>query len=70
MDADKDVTDAAPDVPGESLLPEPPVNRYSVPLTTLVGGAVVAHGDQVVIQPVPSTWVPGDGAATSGADGD
>jgi len=32
---------------------EPSVNRYAVPLGTLVGGAFVAQEDHVVIHPQP-----------------
>lgn len=71
MEPDQDVNDAPTDAPsGENLLPQPLVNRYAVPVTTLVGGAVVTEADQVVIHPVPPTWTPGDSGPAAGDDGD
>lgn len=56
------------------LVPEPMVNRYAVPLTTLVGGAFVDQADHVVIHPQPAAedvHVGASGAGLGdGADGD
>lgn len=71
MESDQDVNQTRPDEPsGEDLLPQPLVNRYAVPMTTLLGGAVVAHADQVVIHPVPPGWASGDSGPVVGDDGD
>jgi len=43
---------------GEELLgPDHRTNRYAVPLATLVGGAFVAHTDQVELQPEPPVQI-------------
>ncbi len=74
MEPDQSVDPTQPVVPtepsGEDLLPQPLVNRYAVPMTTLLAGAVVAEADQVVIRPVPPTWAPGDSGPAPGDDGD
>lgn len=71
LSPDGSIDDGSGDV---VLLPEPEVNRYAVPLTTLVGGAFVAHADQVVIHPQPSGEAPGFAGgglgAVDGGDGD
>ena len=74
MDPDQSVDPTLPVRPaepsGEDLLPQPLVNRYAVPMTTLLSGAVVAEADQVVIKPVPESWAPGGTGPVSGDDGD
>ena len=62
---------SAPDGSGPDVLPaEPEVNRYAVPLTTLLGGAFVAHADQVVTHPEPEGEAPTfAGGGLGGVDG-
>lgn len=71
---ERDLSEDVP-VPESFLGPEPAVSRYAVPLSTLVGGAYVAHADQVVIHPLPGVGDAGfvadaGAAAAGGADGD
>ncbi len=71
MDNDlaRDEAAAEPDAPsGEDLLPQPLVNRYAVPLSTLMGGALVAQTDHVIIQPVTHYEPTPDGSALDFGD--